>query len=122
MSNPYGADVTGAIYDGPTACVVKFVKIDTTGGAPQVLPAVAGKKIRVLSYVIVAPSATSVRWRDTLEGYHSGMIVFTAGGQGISAPYCPVGHFETVVGAVLWLESSPAVTISGHLTYIEVSA
>jgi uncharacterized protein YigE (DUF2233 family) len=44
---------------------------------------------------------------------------FAANG-GISAPYSPVGLFETAAGAALVLNLSGANAVSGHLVYLEV--
>jgi hypothetical protein len=39
---------------------------------------------------------------------------------GVSAPYNPLGHFETTANTTLNLNLSAAQSVDGHLTYIEV--
>jgi hypothetical protein len=123
MSNPYGADVTGAIYDGPTACAVKFAPINHTAAFnTTIVPAVSGKKIRVLSYVVVVSGATTIYFANQIGGGLSGQLVFDGSGKGVSASYSPIGHFETPVGEYLQIVSTASLPVGGHLTYIEVSA
>lgn len=94
-----------------------------TGGNNTLVAAVSGKKIRVLSYVIVADSAVDVRFEDGADGTAlSGQMKLgtSTDSGGIAAPYTPRGHFETSAGTLLNMELSAAVQVSGHLTYVEV--
>jgi hypothetical protein len=117
--NISAADQTDAIYNGTTSITPKFATIDeASSGDNQVVAAVAGKKIRVLSYVIVSSAANTCTWRDGTSPISGGMSLAANGG--VSAPYNPLGHFETTANTTLNLNLSAAQSVDGHLTYIEV--
>jgi hypothetical protein len=112
---------TDAIMDGVTSLTPKFAIIDAaTSGNNTIVAAVVGKKIRVLSYTIVAAGAVTIRFEDGADGTaKTGQMQLAANG-GVSVPYSPVGHFETTANTLLNLELSGAVSVDGHLTYVEV--
>lgn len=83
-----------------------------------IVAAVTAKKIRVLAYTIVADGAVVATWRTASTGI-SGAMSLSANG-GISAAFCPVGHFETVAGEALNILLSATNGIRGHVTYVEV--
>ena len=94
-----------------------------TSGNNTLVAAVTGKKIRVLSYTIIADSAVDARFEDGAGGTAlSGQMLLgtSSDSGGVIAPYSPVGHFETSAATLLNLELSAAVQVSGHLTYEEV--
>lgn len=104
---------------------VKFAPIAavTAGaGSTDIVPAVAGKRIRVLNYTIVE-SAAGVNPKFT-----SGLVptdltgVLGFGANGGAAPQgTPLSpQFETGVGEKLSLAHAAAGTTGGHLTYMEV--
>lgn len=93
-----------------------FALISTAStGDQQVVAAVTGKKIRVLSYTIVSTSANAVKFRSASTD-KTGAMALAANG-GVSTSYSPVGHFETVAGEALNINLGSAAQISGHLTY-----
>ena len=107
--------------DDTTKLTPKFAAINaTTNGDNTVVSAVAGKKIRVLSYSLVADAAVGVAFEDGAGGSElSGQMAFAANG-GISVPFSPVGHFETTANTLLNIETDAAANVRGHLCYVEV--
>ena len=100
---------------------VKYAVIDNaTAGDNSIVAAVDGKKIRVLSYALVAAAAVTVRFESGAGGTAlTGQMSFAANG-GVSCPFNEGGWFETAAGAALNLELGGAVSVDGHLSYIEV--
>lgn len=99
-----------------------FVSINvSTSGDNSLIAAVTSKKIRVLAYSLVCDAAVAVRWYSGLAGTAlSGAMSFGANG-GISAPFSPVGHFETAAATLLNLNLSSAVGVRGHLVYATIA-
>ncbi len=112
---------TDVLQDGLTALTPKFKKIDAAGsGDNEIIALSAGKKLRVLSYTLVASGAVNAQWESSTAGnFLSGSMNFAANG-GVSAAFCPFGLFETVSGESLNLILSAATSVDGHLTYVEV--
>jgi hypothetical protein len=97
----------------------KFASIShASSGDNAIVAAVAGKRIRVLSYAIVGAGAVSAKFRSGTTDI-TGAMAFGANG-GIAMPFNPVGYFETAAGAALNVNLSGAVAVAGHVTYIEV--
>lgn len=85
-----------------------------------VVAAVSGKRIRVLSYFLVAVGAVTVRFEST-SGGDALTGLMSLGATGVLAPgFNPLGHFETVAGELLNLELGGTVQVSGALTYVLV--
>lgn len=107
---------------GGAAVTVKFAAISaSSSGDNTLLAAVTSKKIRVLSYSLMAAGAVNARFQTAVAGaYLTGLKYFAAAGAGIVAPYNPKGWFETVAGDLLNLELSGAVAVGGEFSYIEV--
>lgn len=99
----------------------QYAPIDVnTSGDNVIVPSVAGKVIRVLSYEIVVDGSVVAKWWNgpSATGTKlSGGMSFSASG-GISADYNPAGHFQTGTATNLVLNLSGAVGARGHLTYI----
>lgn len=113
------AQDTAAIKNGATSLTPKFAAIAASAsGDNPIVAVVAGKKIRVLSYVLMANGAVNAKWRSATTD-KSGLLYFAANG-GAVAPHTPVGHLETAAGEALNLNLSGAVAVGGHVTYIEV--
>lgn len=102
---------------------IKYALIDHgAAGDNTIVAAVAGKKIRVLSYVIVAAGAVTVRFESAASGAAlTGQMSLAANG-GVSCAYNEGGWFETAAGALLNLELGGIVSVDGHLSYILVDA
>lgn len=103
-----------------TLVTPKFAVIsESSSGNNLIVNGVSGKKIRVLSYVLSAGGGVNAKWVSGTTPDLSGLLYISLNG-GFVSGYCPVGHFETGVGADLNLNLSSAVAVGGHLTYIEV--
>lgn len=99
---------------------VKYAIISGNAGDVAAVAAVAGKKIRCLSYYIRQSAAGTVRWESGAGGTAlSGVMVTTTADLVVNAEFSPVGHFETAAGAALSIEAGTAA-VMGHLAYQEV--
>lgn len=103
------------------ACEIKHASIAaSSSGDNTVVAAVAGKRIRVLSYMLVAAGAVTVRFESGAGGTAlSGQMSLAANG-GAVANFNQGGWFQTAAGSLLNLELGGAVSVAGHLSYIEV--
>lgn len=112
---------TATLSNGSTSLTPKFAFIDAALSPDNtIIAAVGGKKIRVLSYSFIAAGAVTARFEsDTGGNSLTGQMQIGANGKA-SAEFNPLGHFETVAGELLNLELSGAVSVDGHLTYVEV--
>lgn len=115
------APVTSVVFNGTTPLLPKFAVIDAaTSGDNTLVSAVTGKKIRVLAVVLVSSGTVTVRFESAAGGTAlTGQMQLTAQ-TGFSAPFSPVGQFQTVAGELLNLELSAAVSVDGWLVYVEV--
>jgi hypothetical protein len=110
---------SSSISDNGAALTPKFAVIAaSSAGATAVVAAVTGKKVRVLSYALLAAADVNVKWQSAASD-RSGLLYLAARG-GVSVPHSPVGHFETAAGEALNVNLSGAVAVGGHLTYVEV--
>lgn len=113
---------------------VKSAIIEATVGAGSVnttiVAAVAGKKIRVLGYVLVVGAAgMKPKWFSAAGGTAKiGALPLGANG-GVSAPVVDSdlsnprgvgGWFETVAGEALVLNTQAAGDVGGHVLYQEI--
>lgn len=115
-----GIDNSSGMYDGTSAVVPKFAVINASANGDNIIvTAVAGKKIRVLSYAFVCNGTVNVKWQSASTDI-SGLMYFIAN-TGISAGYNPKGHFQTNVNENLEINSSAAVALGGHINYVEVN-
>ncbi len=111
---------TGVLYSGTSALTPKYASISASAaGDNSLVAAVAGKKIRILKYTIVASAGTAAKFRSSSGTDLTGPMPLGAN-SGIGGAFCPVGLFESVAGEGLVLNLSAAVPVSGHLTYVEV--
>jgi len=88
----------------------------SSSGDNAIVAAVTSKVIRVFSYVLVADGAVAAKWRNGTTDI-TGPMSFAANG-GVSAPFSPVGHFQTSSNTALNLNLGSAVGVRGHITYI----
>lgn len=91
----------------------------SASGNNTIVAAVTGKKIRVLQYKVICAGAVTVTWESSGGTVIDGPCAFSANG-GEAPPYCPVGHFETLVGEGLVMNLGGAVQVGGHLIYVTV--
>ena len=105
---------------GAAQVEVKFASVDVaSSGDNSIVALVAGKEIRVISYVLVASGgANTLFWNSSVGGALSGGMGLADTG-GISAQ-SQTGLFETVAGEALELNLSAATSVDGHISYIEV--
>ncbi len=78
--------------------------------------AVAGKKIRVTSFYLVAAAAVSVAFESSTTSALTGIMTLATPFV-LEAGYNPHGHFETVAGELLNMTLGGAIQVSGWLTY-----
>ncbi len=99
----------------------KYAVINAAGaGDNTIVAAVTGKKIRVISYALVAITANTCRFESGASGTAlTGQMSLGITGV-LSSGFNPMGHFQTADGALLNLELSAATNVSGHVTYLEV--
>lgn len=88
-------------------------------GDNSVVTGTIGKRIWVLSYVVVAGAAVSAKWKSGAGTDLSGAMPLAANG-GISAP--PIApaqgsYFVTALGEDLVLNLSAAINVGGHMSY-----
>ena len=89
-------------------------------GDNTVVAAVATKKIKVLGVVLKAAGAVNVRFESGASGTAlTGVMSMFANDPGVVVPIAPMGEhwFETAAGALLNLELSGAVQVSGFIVY-----
>lgn len=100
---------------------IKFAVIDSaSAGDNTIVAAVTGKKIVVLSYALVSAGATTARFESGAGGTALTGQMTLAASTVLSCGFNEAGWFETAAGALLNLELSAAVSVDGHLSYIEV--
>ena len=79
----------------------------------ELVPAVAGKRIEVVSYVMVASAASTVTWKSNTTAISSGMPLAANGG--VSATNNQ-GLLRTSAGEALKITNS-AGQLNGHISY-----
>lgn len=107
-------NINGNLYE------IKRAVIDAANsGDNTIVAAVAGKKIVVLHYQIVAEGTVKARFESGASGtaLTGQMNLTTYSGANDRFDY---GLFETAVNTLLNLELDGAVSVDGYLTYIEV--
>ena len=100
----------------------KFAAISTSSaGDNQLVAAVAGCKIRVVSGFLIADSTpVSVQFRSNANGTACTGLIPLAANAGFVLPYNQGGWFETDVGEYLNLELSGSVAVGGAVSYVEI--
>jgi hypothetical protein len=96
---------------------------NASSGDNTIVAAVAGKRIRVISYTIVAAGAVTVRFESGASGTAlTGQMSLAANG-GVANAYNPGGVFaDCGVNTLLNLELGGAVSVDGHLSYQLIDA
>ena len=88
-----------------------------TSGNNEIVAAVTGKKIRVLSMLMIAAGTVNARFESGADGTAlTGQMPLVAN-SGFSATYNSNGWFETAAGESLNLELSAAISVDGVLNY-----
>ena len=83
------------------------------------MAAVASKKITVLSYVLVATGAVTVKWRTASTDISGAMALAANGGVSAHSGDITIPLLQTATNEALNLNLSSAVQVSGHVTYYE---
>lgn len=114
-SNVGQTDVEIATGQGKT--LLPAVVSAAGAGDNTIVAAIAGRQIKVASYVLVATGAVVATWKSGAASAISGAMSLAANG-GISEPGEASSHvLETVAGQALVLNLGAAVQVSGHLMY-----
>ncbi len=103
------------------AALVKHAVISfITAGDNPVVALVAGKRIKVLGYVLIGEGAVRVTFKSNATAL-SGAMNLAADGNGIAAAMADFDRpwLTTAVGEALNLHLDAGVQVSGHLTYFE---
>lgn len=110
-------------FTGAAGITVKRAAISaSTSGDNTLVAAVASKKIKVLGLVLVASDDVDVRLESGAGGTAlTGVISLAVDGNGFVFPMTRPGFhwIETAASALLNLELSAAVQVSGNLVYYE---
>jgi hypothetical protein len=94
------------------AVITQAGAADTTIVTPS-----AGQKVRVLQFYIRQSAAGTVRFESTQGGTAlTGVMVTTTADLVVDSGFNPAGHFETVAGELLNLETGTAAGM-GWITY-----
>ncbi len=112
--------------DGGSNSVIKYANIDETGvAANELVAAVAGATIRVLSLFISATTTGAFNFQDDtgspvtlLGGTRNVNLSTTAANSNMVLPYNEGGWFETSVGKALDINMASG-TFAGCLSYVE---
>lgn len=102
---------------------MKYAVVNASAsGSNTVVAAVANKRIRVLSYVVIAAGDVTATWQSASNALSGPMALAANGGAAPSAgqavPAGLIGQFETNHGEALNMNLSAAVAVGGHLTYL----
>lgn len=94
----------------------------SSSGDNTIVSLIAGRRLRVVSYLLVTAGDVVVTWKSSVAGAISGPMSLgnTSSGQGggASHPTGPSAALQTAVGEALVLNLSDAISVGGHLTYI----
>ncbi len=104
---------------------VKFAEISGPGNTTfDVVTAVTGKRILVLSYVLSSVGVQALQFQSkgsgaAVELSGNGIQSIAAVNNTVAAPHNSAGWFQTVAGEKLQIKSSASGAIGGHLSYVE---
>lgn len=106
---------------------MKYAAITASAsGNTVVITAVAGKKIRILDYLLTTNAAVNVTWKSSGGSSISGIlylgtnaVVTAVGGYQLAGGL--FGLFETLPDEGLTINLSGSVAVGGHITYSEVA-
>ena len=112
---------TDAIMNDTTVLTPKFAKIAaSSSGNNTLVAAVGGKKIRVLSGLLISAGTVNVRFESDADGTALTGAMNLIANVGFLIPPCVWGNFETASNTLLNLELSAAVSVDGWIIYIEI--
>ena len=90
-------------------------------GDNTLVAAVVGKKIRVLSLVLLSTANQTVRFESGASGTALTGQMELAADAALVLPFNPEGWFETAAAALLNLELPGSDAVAGCLSYVEVA-
>jgi len=114
--------VDGTIDIAASGTIKRAIISGATSGNNTLIAAVSGKKIKVLSLILVATGDVDVRFEDGAGGTAlTGVMSLAADGNGFVLPPALPGYhwMETSVNTLLNMELSDAVQCSGCIVYYE---
>lgn len=120
-TGPVVQSSVSAYCGGASNAQIKYAVVDDeSSGDNTIITAVSSKRLRVLSYALVGAGAVNARFESGAGGTAlTGVMTIAAAGGGIAMDCGALGCFETAAGALLNLELSGAVSVDGHVTYVE---
>ena len=89
-------------------------------GDNTLVAAVTGKKLRVLSLVLLSTAKQTVRFESGASGTALTGQMELAANAPLVLPFNPEGWFETAASALLNLELGGANAVAGSLSFVEV--
>jgi len=116
------AQSTELMYSAGVELIPKYAVVSAAASGNNTLVAgVSGKKIRVVAYNLISAGVVNAKFQSGASGTDlTGLKYMPAAGNGICAPFSPIGWFETAAAALLNLNLSAAVAVGGEITYVEV--
>lgn len=91
-----------------------------SSGDNTIVAAVTGKKLRVLSLVLLSTAKQTVAFESGASGTALTGDMEIAANAPLVLPFNPEGWFETAAGVLLNLELGGANAVAGSLSYVEV--
>lgn len=93
--------------------------VASSSGDTTLVPALPGKRIRILNYFISASADVNVKWKSGASNDISGLIYAGSKG-GAVLPHTEFGWLETNAGEPLVLNLASAVAVGGHFKWAYV--
>jgi hypothetical protein len=116
-----GQPISTTITNSPLTVGYSSVQYRTisasSSGDTEVVPAVSGKRIRVIAYAVVASGTVDIKFRSATTDITGSMHL--VGGGGVAHAY-DGGLFQTSVGQALNINLSANATVGGYVVYREV--
>jgi len=100
---------------------VQFAPITASAaGATTLVPAVAGKKIRIVGFYMSGNGTVNANFQShNTVNKVTGLLYLNANAQ-VDPGYFPVGIFETMPGEALDINLSTGVAVGGNLAFVLV--
>lgn len=106
---------------GTTVAVHYQTITASTSGATTIVTGTGGKKITVIQWIVKVNAAVNFKWQShTTPTDLTGLFYNSGQGDGAGGAFCPLGHFQTLVGESLDINLSGNVAVGGSLVYVLV--
>lgn len=104
---------------------MKYAAINAgNAGDNTIIAAVPNKRIRILGYTVIASGIVTMTWKSGSTSISGPMAMAANGGAAPATtaltPAGLVGVLEGGIGEAIIINLGGAVTVGGHLVYIEV--